>query len=46
MGTFEEREKSSERKFQHDQELNFKIKARRDKLLGLWAAQCLGLAGE
>jgi hypothetical protein len=46
MGTFEEREKSSERKFQHDQELNFKIKARRDKLLGLWAAQCLGLAGD
>jgi hypothetical protein len=46
MGTFDEREKSSERKFQYDQELSFKIKARRDKLLGLWAAECLGLAGE
>jgi hypothetical protein len=46
MGTFEEREKSSERKFEYDQELNFKIKARRDKLMGLWAAECLGLAGD
>jgi hypothetical protein len=46
MGTFEEREKSSERKFQQDQELAFKVKARRNRLLGLWAAQCLGLSGD
>jgi hypothetical protein len=46
MSSFDEREKSFERKFQQEQELAFKVKARRDKLLGLWAAECLGLAGE
>ena len=46
MSSFDEREKSSERKFQQDQELAFKVKARRNKLLGLWAAQCLGLSGD
>jgi hypothetical protein len=45
MTTFDEREKSYERKFQQDQELAFKVKARRNKLLGLWAAQHLGLDG-
>jgi hypothetical protein len=46
MGSFEEREKTSERKFQQDGELAFKVKARRNKLLGLWAAECLGLVGD
>lgn len=46
MTTFDEREKSYERKFQQEQELAFKIKARRNKLLGLWAAERLGLEGE
>jgi|SRR5690348_9540635 len=46
MTTFDEREKSYERKFQQDQELAFKAKARRNKLLGLWAAERLGLTGE
>ena len=45
MTTFDEREKGYERKFQQDQELAFKVKARRNKLLGLWAAKELGLAG-
>jgi hypothetical protein len=43
---FDEREKGFERKFEHDQELAFKIRSRRNKLLGLWAAQQLGLSGE
>ena len=46
MPTFDEREKSFERKFQQDQELAFKVKARRNKLLGLWAAGHLGLTGD
>ena len=46
MTTFDEREKSYERKFQHDQELAFKAKARRNKLLGQWAADQLGLTGD
>jgi hypothetical protein len=45
MTTFDEREKGYERKFQQDQELAFKVRARRNKLLGLWAADQLGLAG-
>jgi hypothetical protein len=45
MASFEEREKGFERKFEHDQELAFKVRARRRKLLGLWAAERLGLAG-
>jgi hypothetical protein len=45
MTTFDEREKGYERKFQQDQELAFKVKARRNKLLGLWAARELGLPG-
>ncbi len=45
MTTFDEREKSYERKFQLDQELAFKAKARRNKLFGLWAAERLGLEG-
>jgi hypothetical protein len=46
MTTFDEREKGYERKFQHDQEFAFKVKARRNKLLGQWAADQLGLKGE
>jgi hypothetical protein len=45
MSLFDDREKSHERKFQLDQELAFKAKARRNKLLGVWAAERLGLAG-
>jgi hypothetical protein len=45
MTTFDEREKGFEQKFGRDQELAFKVKARRNKLLGLWAARELGLAG-
>lgn len=43
MATFDDREKGFERKFKHDTELQFKINARRNKLLGLWAAQAMGL---
>jgi hypothetical protein len=46
MTTFEEREKGFERKFVHDEELKFKATARRNKLLGLWAAEKLGLGGD
>jgi hypothetical protein len=46
MPLFDERKKSAERKFEHDRELTFKIAARRNKLLGLWAAAHLGLTGE
>lgn len=43
MTTFNDRERSYEAKFAHDEELRFKATARRNKLLGLWAAQHLGL---
>lgn len=45
MTIFEDRKKGYERKFQQDQELAFKAKVRRDRLLGLWAAERLGLSG-
>lgn len=45
MATFDDREKNFEQKYKHDKELDFKVNARRNKLLGLWAAQELGLAG-
>ena len=45
MSSFDEREKGFEKKFERDQELAFKAKARRNKLLGLWAAERMGLAG-
>lgn len=45
MTTFKKREEGFEQKFAHDQELRFKASARRNKLLGLWAAEMLGLAG-
>ena len=46
MSTFDKREKGFESKYVHDQEITFKATARRNKLLGLWAAEKLGLAGE
>ena len=46
MTTFDEREKGFEAKYRHDQELQFKVGARRNKLLGLWAAELLGLSGD
>ena len=45
MTTFNDREKAFENKFAHDEELRFKATARRNKLLGLWAAEKLGKAG-
>jgi hypothetical protein len=45
MTTFDDREQGFENKFSHDQELEFRIAARRNKLLGLWAAQLLGIHG-
>ncbi|RMF12492.1 MAG: DUF1476 domain-containing protein [Alphaproteobacteria bacterium] len=46
MSQFEEREKGYESKFAHDEELAFKAQARRNKLLGLWAAEKMGLTGD
>jgi hypothetical protein len=45
MTTFDEREKSFEKKFAHDQDLKFKAESRRNRMLGEWAAGKLGLAG-
>lgn len=45
MTTFDKREESFEKKFAHDEELRFRATARRNKLLGLWAAEKLGLSG-
>lgn len=45
MSTFDNREKSYEAKYAHDQETNFKIHARRNRLLGAWVAELLGLEG-
>jgi len=46
MTTFDEREKDFENRFKHDEALRFRVTARRNKLLGLWAAQRMGLSGE
>jgi len=46
MTTFDKREEGFEKKFAHDEELRFKANARRNKLLGLWAAEKLGLSGD
>jgi hypothetical protein len=43
--TFDKREEGFEKKFAHDEELKFKAGARRNKLLGLWAAEKMGLSG-
>ena len=41
----DKRQKGFESKFAHDEEMHFKANARRDKLLGLWAAEKMGLSG-
>jgi hypothetical protein len=46
MTTFDKREEAFEKKFAIDEELKFKAEARRNRLLGLWAAEKLGLSGE
>jgi hypothetical protein len=43
MTTFDKREDAFEREFAHDEELRFKATARRNKLVGLWAAEKLGM---
>ena len=45
MTTFDKREDAFEKQFAHDEELKFKATARRNKMLGLWAAEKLGLSG-
>ena len=45
MTTFDDREKGFEAKYKLDQETRFKITARRNKLLGLWAAERIGISG-
>jgi hypothetical protein len=46
MTTFDNRKEGFEKKFALDEELQFKAAARRNKLLGLWAAEKLGLSGD
>ncbi|MHA3916316.1 DUF1476 domain-containing protein [Halovulum sp. GXIMD14793] len=46
MTTFDEREQSFEKKYAHDAEMQFKAEARRNKLLGLWAADLMGKTGD
>lgn len=45
MTSFDDREKAFENKWAHDQDMAFKIAARRNKLLGLWAAEYMGKTG-
>jgi hypothetical protein len=44
MTTFDDREQAFEKKYAHDAEMQFKAAARRDKLLGLWAADLMGMS--
>ena len=46
MSTMKDRENAFENKFAHDAEMQFKAEARRNKLLGLWAADLLGKTGD
>ena len=46
MTTFDDRERAFEAKFAHDEELTFRIAARRNRLLGEWAAGLMGLTKE
>ena len=46
MTTFDNREQAFENKYAHDAEMQFKAQARRDKLLGQWAADLMGLTGD
>ena len=45
MSTFDKREEGFELKFAHEEEVRFKARARRNKMVGLWAAEKRGLAG-
>ena len=46
MNSFEDRENAFEAKFAHDADMQFKAEARRNKLLGLWAAELMDKSGE
>ena len=46
MSTFDDRENAFENKFAHDAEMQFKAEARRNKLLGLWAAELMNKSGD
>ena len=46
MTTFDKRENAFENKYAHDEEMQFKSVARRNKLVGLWAAELMGISGE
>lgn len=46
MSAFDDRKKGFENKFAHDQELEFKAAARRNKMLGQWAAEKMGISGD
>ena len=46
MTTFDDREHAFEAKFAHDADMQFKADARRNKLLGLWAAELMGKSGD
>ncbi len=46
MTTFDDREKAFESKFAHDQDMAFRVTARRNRLLGQWAAQLMSLTPE
>jgi hypothetical protein len=46
MTTFDDRENAFEAKFAHDGEMQFRAEARRNKLVGLWAAELLGKSGD
>ena len=46
MTTFDDREKAFESKFAHDAEMQFRAEARRNKLVGLWAAGLLGKSAD
>ncbi|MGJ8627830.1 MAG: DUF1476 domain-containing protein [Sulfitobacter sp.] len=46
MSTFNDRENAFENKYAHDAEMQFKAEARRNKLLGLWAADLMGITGD
>ena len=46
MSSFDERKKGFEKKFAHDQELQFKVSARRNKYIGEWASKILGYNDE
>ncbi len=46
MSQFDDREKAAENQFSHNKESEFKASARRNKLLGIWAAEQMGITGE